>query len=166
MVSCNHGATRMCHSHTHPGVPRLWVPSSYLHLHGEVVHIVPLFLPRNHTAMLQEAAYCITCSKHLRTKRLMENLYRVINYHVSTCLLMFVMCLFFSVCLLVFEGEEIAPHIRDNFSSKFNHMSPYFCSGWMKQIFIYSPLVHEVRPAPNLASLLPLVYSSVFRSSL
>lgn len=29
----------------------------------------------------------------------------------------------------VFEGEGTAPHIRDNFSSKFNHMSPYFCSG-------------------------------------
>lgn len=81
--------------------------------------------------------------------------------HVCLCLL----CVyFFSVCLLVFEGEGTTPNICDNCSSKFNHMLPYFCSGWMKQIFIYPLLVHEVRPAGNLASLLSFVYSSVLQS--
>lgn len=79
---------------------------------------------------------------------------------------MFAICLLFSVCCLVFEGEGTAPNIHDNFSSKFNYMLPYFCSGWMKQIFTYPLLVHEVRPPPNLASVLSLVYPSVLQSSL
>lgn len=35
-----------------------------------------------------------------------------------------------------------------------------------EQIFIYRLLVHEVRPAPNQASVLSLAYSSVLQSSL
>lgn len=135
---------------------------------SEAVHLVPLFLPWNHTAMLQEAEeFCTMYLNHLKIKKMLKNLYGLINYRESTCSLMLDVCLLFSVCLLAFEKERTTPNLCNAiWSFKFKHMLPYFCFGWMKQVFLYPLLACEVRPAPNLACLLSFVCSSVLQSSL
>lgn len=82
LVGSSGGATRMSHSHTHPGVPWLTVPCTDPPVHGEVMHTVLLLLPQNHTAMLQQQSIA-QCSSHCRIKELMEKLYRATNPRVS-----------------------------------------------------------------------------------
>lgn len=118
--------------------------------------------------MLQEAEeFCTMYLNHLKIKKMLKNLYRLINYRESTCSLMLDVCLLFLVCLLAFEEERTTPNLCNAiWSFKFKHMLPYFCFGWMKQVFLYPLLACEVKPAPNLACLLSFVCSSVLQSSL
>lgn len=109
-------------------MPWLTVPSTDLPLRWEAMHIVLLLLPQNHTAMLQQQSIA-QCSNHLRIKKLMEKLYRATKHHLTMFAYVCYLFTFFLVCLLVFEWERDTPKICGNFSSKFNYMLPYFCSG-------------------------------------
>lgn len=115
--------------------------------------------------MLQETAYCTMCSNHLRIKRLMEKLYSIINYRVSTFAYACYMFGFFQSAFWSFKGKE--PLLTCVTISVPNSTICCHTLLRMNETNLHLPsLRHEVRPAPNLAGLLSLVYSSVLQSSL